>query len=199
LVLGVPTQHSLVSAAASVAPRKEATMSVQGIHFSTLSLRDALDLAILIEAEARERYEELAHQMDLHHTPEAATFFRLMAANETQHGAQLAQRRTKLFGDAPCTVTRAMLWDVEAPDYDAARAFMTVRQAMQAALQSEEKAHAFFVAALPQIDDSDVQALFAELREEEVLHQRLVRDKLAQLAADPVVAPDDFVDEPTAQ
>ena len=177
----------------------EATMSVHGIDLSNLSLRDALDLAILIEVEAQERYEEFAHQMDLHHTPEAARFFRLMAANETKHGAQLAQRRTKLFGDAPCAVTRAMLWDVEAPDYDAARAFMTARQAMQAALQSEEKAHAFFVAALPQVDDPDAHALFAELRAEEILHQNLVKDELAKLAADPVVDPDDFVDEPTAQ
>ena len=174
-------------------------MSVQGIDFSNLSLRDALDLAILIEVEAQERYEEFAHQMDIHHTPEAATFFRLMASNEAKHGAQLSQRRAKLFGDAPCTVTRAMLWDVEAPDYDAARAFMTARQAMQAALQSEKKAHAFFVAALPQVDDPDAQALFAELREEEVLHQNLVSDELAKLAADPVVDPDDFVDEPAAQ
>jgi rubrerythrin len=92
-----------------------------------------------------------------------------------------------------------MLWDVEAPDYDQTRAFMTVRQAMQAALQSEEKAHAFFVAALPQVDDPKVQALFAELREEEILHQNLVRHELAKLAADPVVDPEDFVDEPTAQ
>jgi rubrerythrin len=174
-------------------------MSVQGIDFSNLSLRDAIDLAVLIEAEAQERYEELAHQMDIHHTPEAATFFRLMAANEAKHGTQLAQRRAELFGDAPCTVTRAMLWDVEAPDYDAARAFMTARQAMQTALQSEEKAHAFFVAALPQVDNPDTKALFAELREEEVLHQNLVRDELKKLPPDPVVDAEDFVDEPTAQ
>ena len=45
-----------------------------------------------------------------------------------------------------------MLWDVEAPDYDQARAFMTARQAMQAALQSEEEAHPFFIGALPQVD-----------------------------------------------
>ena len=174
-------------------------MSVSGIDFSRLSLRDAFDLAILIEEEAQERYEEFAHQMEIHHTPEAATFFRLMAANETKHGAQLAQRRTALFGDAPCTVTRAMLWDVEAPDYDQTRAFMTVRQAMQAALQSEEKAHAFFVAVLLQVHEREVSALFSELRDEETLHQALVTSELEKLPPDPAVGPDAFEDDPTAQ
>jgi erythrin-vacuolar iron transport family protein len=96
-------------------------------------------------------------------------------------------------------VTRAMLWDVEAPDYDQARAFMTARQAMQAALQSEEKAHAFFIGALPQVDAPEVRALFSELRDEEALHQALVTDELAKLPPDPVVGPDAFEDDPTAQ
>lgn len=175
------------------------TMSVQGLDLSKLTLRDALDLAILIEAEAQERYEEFADQMELHDTPEAAAFFRTMAHNEAKHGAQLSERRNKLFGDAPRSVSRGMLWDVEAPEYDQARAFMSARQAMQAALLSEEKAHAFFVAALPQVHDSDVSALFAELRDEEVVHQNLVNAELAKLPPDPAVQADDFVDEPNAQ
>jgi rubrerythrin len=174
-------------------------MSLSGVDFSRLSLRDALDLAVLIEEEARERYEEFAHQMEIHHTPEAAEFFRLMAGNEAKHGAALAERRAALFGDAPRTVSRAMLWDVEAPDYDQARALMTARQAMQAALRSEEKAHAFFVAALPQVHDADVRALFGELRDEEVLHRTLVTNELAKIPHDPAVDAGAFEDEPTAQ
>jgi len=174
-------------------------MSVSGIDFSRLSLRDAFDLAILIEQEAEERYEEFAHQMEIHHTPEAAEFFHRMAQNEARHGGRLAQQRTTRFGDAPRLVTRAMLWDVEAPDYDQTRAFMTVRQAMQAALQAEEKAHAFFVAVLPQAHDPEVRALFTELRDEEILHQALVTSELEKLPPDPAVGPDAFEDDPTAQ
>jgi erythrin-vacuolar iron transport family protein len=174
-------------------------MSLSGVDFSRLSLRDALDLAILIEEEAQERYEEFAHQMEIHHTPEAAGFFRLMARNEARHGAVLAQRRAVLFGDAPRAVTRAMLWDVEAPDYDEARALMTARQAMEAALRSEEKAHAFFVAALARLHDAEVRALFGELRDEEVLHQTLVSNELAKMPPDPAMDADAFEDEPTAQ
>ena len=33
-----------------------------------------------------------------------------------------------------------MIFDVEAPDYDEARAFMTPRQALEAALRAEKKA-----------------------------------------------------------
>jgi len=170
-----------------------------GIDFATLTLQDALDLAILIEEEARERYEEFADQMDLHHTPEAASFFRFMAGNEEKHRAALAARRQARFGAAPPAVTRAMIFDVEAPDYDEARAFMTARAALAAALRSEEKAHAFFVAALPRLTDAEVRTLFAELRDEEVEHQDLIRRQLAAAPPDPEFAADDFADEPVEQ
>lgn len=169
------------------------------VDFTTLTPKDVLDLAILIEEEARERYEEFTDQMETHRTPEAATFFRTMAANETKHGAALAARRAERFADAPRRVSREMLWDVEAPDYDEARAFMSPRQAMEAALRAEEKAHAFFVAALPTIRDPEIRALLEELRDEEVVHQELVRGALATLPPDPAVDPEDFTDEPTSQ
>ncbi|MFI5395580.1 MAG: demethoxyubiquinone hydroxylase family protein [Candidatus Binatia bacterium] len=174
-------------------------MTTQGIDLTKLSLQDALDLAIIIEEEAQERYEEFSRQMELHHTPEAATFFRHMAENEAKHGAQLSERRTRMFADAPRKVAAAMVWDVEAPEYDEARAFMTPRQAMRTALRSEEKAHAFFVAALPHIADPKVKALFEELRSEEVAHQDLVKQELSKLPPGPDMNPDDFSDEPVAQ
>lgn len=174
-------------------------MSVQGIDFAHLSLLDALDLAILIEAEAQERYDEFAHQMSSHDSPEPAAFFRLMAGNEAKHGAQLAERRRQLFADAPRTVTPAMLWDVEAPDYDEARAFMSAHEAMRTALRSEEKAHAFFVETLPQITDPSVKQLFSELCAEEIEHQKLVQAEIAKLPPEREGGGDDFADEPNAQ
>jgi len=174
-------------------------MTTQGIDLTGLSVQDALDLAIMIEEQAQERYEEFTRQMDLHHTPEAATFFRHMAQNEAKHGEELSKRRTRLFADAPRQVKATMLWDIEAPEYDEARAFMTPRQAMETALRCEEKAHAFFVGALPQISDPDVKALFEELRDEEVAHQDLVKNELAKLPPGPDVGPDDYSDEPVAQ
>lgn len=171
----------------------------KGIDFASLTLRDALDLAVLIEEEAKERYEEFAEQMELHHTPEAALFFRIMSKNEEKHRAELAQRRAQLFKDAPSAVNRNMIFDIEAPDYDEARAFMTPRQALTSALRSEEKAHAFFTGALPQVGDADVKKLFEELRGEEEEHKRMVQEQLARQPADPTLPADDFADEPVPQ
>ena len=170
-------------------------MTTQGIDFSKLSLKDALDLAVLIEEEAQERYLELADQMEAHRTPEAAAFFRFMATNEEKHGFELRQRREARFGDAPRTVSRTAIFDVEAPEYDEARAFMTPRAALQVALRCEQKAHAFFVAALPGLQDGEVRTLFEELREEEVHHQQLVEKEMAKLPEGGVDG-EAFVDEP---
>lgn len=168
----------------------------RGIDFEHLGLRDALDLAVLIEEEAHDRYVELAEQMEMHRTPEAARFFRFMAGNEAKHQAALAERRARIFGGEPSQVTRAMLFDIEAPEYDAARAFMTVREALNVALVAEEKAGAFFAAALPRIADAEVARLFGELRDEEDEHQGLVKAELAKAPADPEIHPREFADPP---
>jgi rubrerythrin len=171
------------------------------IDFKALSLKDALDLAILVEEEAQERYEEFVRQMEIHHTPDSAVFFRFMAANEAKHGRELAERRQTLFGDAPRAVDRSMIYDVEAPGFEQARAFMSVRDALDLAYAAESKAWVFFDRAIPELKDPGVRGLFEELRQEEVEHQDLVKAELAKLPADQRTGldPDDFVDAPTAQ
>ncbi len=114
--------------------------TTRSIDFSALTLRDALDLATIVEEEAKERYGEFADQMDAHHNPEAASFFRFMLKVETIHEGKLAARRAKLFGDQPRSVNRDMIFDIEAPEYDEARASMTVRQALGASLRSLKSA-----------------------------------------------------------
>ncbi|MFO0648993.1 MAG: ferritin family protein [Polyangiales bacterium] len=168
------------------------------IDFATLTLRDALDLATLVEEEAKERYGEFADQMDAHHNPEAATFFRFMLKVETIHEGKLATRRMSLFGDAPRNVRREMIFDIEAPEYDEVNASMTVRHALQASLRAEQKAHAFFEAALARVTDPEARVLFVELRDEEFEHQRLVEKELAKLPPDAPISGDAFADDPVA-
>ncbi|MGO8994386.1 MAG: ferritin family protein [Polyangiaceae bacterium] len=170
----------------------------RGIDFSKLTLRDALDLSILVEEEAKDRYEELADQMTLHHNEEAARFFLRMVQIELTHEHSLSKRRRELFGDQPRTVTRAMIFDVEAPDYGEARATMNVRQAFGMALSGETKAYEFFDAALKHIDNSEVRDFFAHLRGEEQEHQRLVEAQIAKLPPEPVITAEDVSDEPVA-
>ena len=166
------------------------------IDFAELTLMDALDLAILIEEEAEERYQEFAAQMEAFYTPEAARFFRFMSANEARHGQDLRARREDRFGDAPAAIDRTMLWDVEAPAYDRARAFISPRKVLEIALDSEIKAHDFFDRALPHIADPDVRQLFEELRGEEIEHQDLVRKKLAEEPPDTGRRAEEDMDEP---
>jgi len=174
-------------------------MTLESIDFATLSLRDALDLAVLIEEEAKERYEEFAAQMEAHHTPEAAKFFHFMARNEEKHRAELAARRRELFGTQAAAVTRQMIFDVEAPEYDEVRAFMSLRDALQAAFRAEKKAYTFFVQALLYVADSKVRSLFDELRREEVSHQQLVLRELDKAPPESSLRHVDVADDPVAQ
>jgi rubrerythrin len=164
---------------------------------SSLTLKDALDLAILIEEEAEERYQELANLVGGRYTGDASDVFRSMAFNEHKHGRQLTERRRKIFGDAPRQVGRDQLWDVEAPDYGQPRVYMSPRQATEVAMASEQKAHDYFAAALPHVNDTEVRALFEELRDEELHHYATLEAHLRDLPPGPDVEDDD-ADEPPA-
>lgn len=166
-----------------------------GIDFRSLTLQDALDLAILIEDEARERYEQFARIVGGRYAGDASDMFKMMAANEAKHREELAIRRRKLFGDAPAQVSASQIYDVEAPDQGAPRVFMSARQAMEVALASEEKAYDFFTSALPRVTDPDVKALFLELQGEELKHQAHVKARLDLLPPGPDLEEAD-ADEP---
>ena len=172
---------------------------METLDFEKLDLMDALDLAILIEEEAGDRYLEFALQMENQHTEEAARFFRTMIENEKKHGEELTERRRGLFGDAPRRVDRSLLWDVEAPEYEKAHAFMSDREALGVALESERKAQAFFAEAVKHVSDPEVKRLFSQLREEEVLHEQLVARELSRLPPPSDIDPADYADEPVAQ
>jgi rubrerythrin len=159
----------------------------QKIDFSKLTLKDALDLAILIEDEAKERYEEFSKIVGGRYKGDADDVFRTMAGYEAKHGADLAARRTQLFGNAPRTVTRDMFEQVEAPDRGAPRVFMSARQAFEVALKSEDNAFDYFNTALKHVKDPEVRKLFEELRAEEVHHQEYIRKAMAGLPEGPDV------------
>ncbi|MEZ5966259.1 MAG: ferritin family protein [Planctomycetota bacterium] len=151
------------------------------LDFAKLDLMDALDLAVLIEAEAYDRYRLFAAQIGHRAAGDAASVFASMAENEAKHGKALAARRKERFGDTPRRVTRDDLFDVEAPDHGAPRSDMSTRQAFEVALAAEQKAHAFYEEALAHVTDPAIRTLFAELRDEETEHVAMVRKTLASL------------------
>ena len=163
----------------------------QTIDFAKLTLKDALDLAILIEEEAKVRYEEFARLVGGRYKGDADEIFKNMAGYEAKHRDDLMARRKKLFGNAPVTVSVEAIDDVEAPDRGQPRVFMSPRQAMEVALVSEEKAWSYFDDALRHVKDIDVRKLFDELRAEEKQHQEYIKKAMATLPPGPDVEEDE--------
>jgi rubrerythrin len=154
-------------------------MTPRRLDFSRLTLRGALDLAITIEEEALLRYREFAARVT---DPEAAAFFREMEVNEDKHRRQLVARRHVLFRHEPPRLETSLLDDdVEAPEPSEVPATISAREAMDVALRAEIRAHDFYEQALPHLADPDVRAFFDDLREEEVGHQVLLRQKIDRL------------------
>jgi rubrerythrin len=170
-----------------------------GIDFQALSLRDTLDLAIAIEQEAKERYDEFAEQLDAHHNPEVAKFFRFMSDNEVKHAEVLTAQRREKFADETSTADTSVIFEIEAPGYDGARAFMSINDALEVALDAEIRAYEFYHQALPSVEDDGVKELFSRLRDEEVRHQEMIKEIMAKVPDLDAFDPEDFVDEPKAQ
>jgi rubrerythrin len=165
------------------------------LDLTTLGLQDALDLAALIEEEARKRYTLFANQLG---GSSSGSFFASMARNEEAHGRQLADRRKAMFGDAPARVSLSDLFDVEAPEVGAPRRSMSLLQAYELAKSSEQKAYGFYDEALPSITDPDVRALFVELRDEETQHVHMIEEAIAKLPPSANVELDFDIDESPA-
>jgi len=155
------------------------------LDFARMDLKDALDIAILMEDEARVRYDEFTRLVGGRYPGDAADVFKLMASYEAKHGDQLRARRRSLFQDTPSRMSIDMLDDAEAPDRGQPRVFMSARDAMEVAMASEQKAWDFFDAALRQVKDDGVRALFEELRAEEADHKKLLEGRLKGLPKGP--------------
>ena len=154
---------------------------ITNIDFSTLDLMDALDLAVLIEDEAWERYVLFSKQIGYRRPGDAGAIFASMANNEKKHGQQLLERRQELFGDAPLRVNRDDLFDVEAPESGALSWNMSPLKAFRLALESEEKAYLFYDEALVHVTNPTVRELFTELRNEESEHALMLREAIEAL------------------
>ncbi len=167
------------------------------LDVSTLNLQDALDMAVLIEKEAEDRYLLLADQIGHRYPGDAANFFTMMARNEQRHGAEISEQRRLLFGDAPSRVTTNMIGnDIEAPDPGKAIRYMSPRHALEVAMESEIKAYEFYDSILQVVQDDTVRELIKGLRNEELEHQKLLNEKKAKYADTLESDFDPEIDEP---
>jgi rubrerythrin len=166
------------------------------LDLSKLSLMDALDLAILIEQEANQRYKMFASQLGRRGSGlDAGTFFASMAENEAKHGTELLERRIALFGKVPMKLKLDDIYDVEAPESGAPRRGMSTLQAFEVGIEAEQKAYDFYDMALPGVTDPEVRELFIELRDEELEHVEMLKEKMAKLPASASVVTENDPDD----
>jgi rubrerythrin len=151
------------------------------LDFSKLSAMDVLDLAIYVENEAEDNYEQLVTWMQQQGNNTAASFFKRMAGLEEVHRRQISAVRDKLFGDAPATTSNAYAWEVENPDFDAISPDLSLRAAYQLAIDTETRAHDYYAGALEYASDPTMIELLEDLRDAELEHRRLLERELASI------------------
>jgi rubrerythrin len=151
------------------------------LDFSSFTEADVLDLALLVEEESRLRYMDLAELLEeVFHNREAAAFFRAMVDFEEEHARALVRRRLA-YPEAPTRVDASMLEEVDAAQVGGEARTLTAPGCLEAALAAERRAETFFRRAATACRAPEVQRLFLTLADEEVDHQRRLRDKAGEL------------------
>jgi rubrerythrin len=140
------------------------------------SLADLFAVAYKIEADAVERYNVLADQMEVHNNPELMKVFRDLARAEGIHGEEI--RRMAGDIDVVAHGQRMARWSrgesPEEVDLGSAHYLMTPWHALQLALAGEKRALAFFTSIAGTAKDPKIKKMAEEFMEEEAEHVNLV-------------------------
>jgi rubrerythrin len=140
------------------------------------SLRDLYAIAWQIEADAVERYEMLAEQMETHNNVELARVFRDLARAEGIHAAEI--ERMAGGQEIRQHALEVAKWRGESPesaDLADAHYLMTRADALRMALAGEERALAFFENLIETTSDAQLKKLASHFAEEETEHVELCR------------------------
>jgi rubrerythrin len=161
------------------------------VDLSALDLCAAVDLAIVIEDEARQRYEQLAGQVGGRYPGDASEVFQAMADVQRMHTAHLAKRRRQVFGDAPPHFDETVVCDLEAPSHGAVRVFMGPRDALAAAMEAEARAVEFYDEAAALVRDPAAKVFLEGQREEDFDHWQALEAWMAAAPPGPDLEEDE--------
>jgi rubrerythrin len=148
------------------------------------TLEELLAHALLIEAEAEERYRDLAAQMEAHNNLEVANLFQKLAIYEGGHAAEIEARTDDM------TLPEYAAWDYswetpESPELintSAMHYLISPRSALDQARIAEQQAFDFFdhlARTAPNASLAEMAKIFAA---EEKEHIAMIDDMLARLA-----------------
>ena len=164
------------------------------------SLTDLLAIAYQIEADAVERYELLADQMETHNNPELVAVFRDLARAEAIHRDEI--RRLAGDIDVIAHARRVAKWSRgESPEevnLSEAHYMMTPWHALQLSLVGEKRALDFFTSIVQTTKDQKIKKMAEEFMEEEAEHVNLVYRLLRKYPQPPDSWPQDL-DPPNSQ
>lgn len=164
------------------------------------SLADLLAAAYQIEADAVERYELLAAQMEAHNNPGLVGVFRDMARAEAIHRDEIR----RLAGDIDVVghARKVARWtkgeSPEEADLGQVHYMMTPQRALDLVLAAEKRALAFFSVIAATATDPRIKKMAEDFAEEETEHVNLVHRLMHKHGA-PDHAPLDDLDPPIAQ
>lgn len=137
--------------------------------------------AIQLEREAARRYEELAAAMHTGGNAELQTFFSRMARYSRIHLSEAMQRGA--FRDVPTLALHEYEWpegiSPEVAEWAGVDALMDGRAALELALESERRGHAYYAAMAVTATDPEVRLLASEFAVEEQAHAQEIERLIA--------------------
>ena len=133
--------------------------------------------SITLEEEAAERHDELADVMEVHNNPEVAATFRKLAHYSRLHAQEIRDHAEGR--DLPVIAPWDFGWEnMEAPetgDMSAVNYLMNTAQALQLAMDNEQRAFGFYDQIGRESHVPDVAAMAAEFAIEEKEHLDLLQ------------------------
>ena len=137
---------------------------------------DLLAVAYQIDADAVERYNLLADQMETSNNPELMRIFRDLARAEGIHGEEIRRLAGSfdVVSHARQIAKFGRTGSPEEAELGAAHYLMTPWHALQLSLAGEKRALEYFAKIVETATDPKVKALAEELVEEEAEHVNLV-------------------------
>lgn len=128
--------------------------------------------AVLLEEQAGQRFDELADACDSYGNPEVVALFRRMAHFSRLHLEEARSRSG--FRALPTLTPATTAWGGEEGPESAsimgADPYVSVRRALEIALDSERSGHAFYVACRDGLSDPEIVAFAREFSDEEAVH-----------------------------
>ena len=128
--------------------------------------------AVTLERDAARRYEDLAAAMGTEGQRELRNFFARMAHFSRLHLAQASARAG--FRQLPNIAPHEFEWpdgmSPEAADWVGVDAQMNSRDALELALESERRGHAYYAAIAATATDAELRAIASEFAAEEAEH-----------------------------